>query len=119
LTVVYCPRTHHFFRYPDHPVARLQAAGVRVALGTDSRASNPDLNLWKEVQYLLCHRMDLPPGNVLEMATVNGARALGNTQYGELRVGSAAVFGGVSTAASSVEQLFSDLAENEFQPIQC
>ncbi|MGB0595991.1 MAG: amidohydrolase family protein [Rubripirellula sp.] len=119
LTVVYCPRTHHFFRYPDHPVARLQAAGVRVALGTDSRASNPDLNLWKEVQYLLHHRMDLSPGNVLEMATVNGARALGNTQYGELRVGSAAVFGGVSTAASSVEQLFADLAENEFQPIQC
>ncbi|MDG2222937.1 MAG: amidohydrolase family protein [Rubripirellula sp.] len=119
LTVVYCPRTHCFFRHSEHPVARLQAAGVRVALGTDSRASNPDLNLWKEVQHLLHHRIDLPPEDVLKMATVNGARGLGNSKHGELRAGCSAVFGGVSTAASSVEQLFADLAENEFQLIQC
>jgi cytosine/adenosine deaminase-related metal-dependent hydrolase len=36
ISVVYCPRTHAYFGHPRHPVAELQRAGVRVALGTDS-----------------------------------------------------------------------------------
>ena len=44
-SVVYCPRTHAYFGRPEHPWRRLLAAGVNVAVGTDSRASAPDLNL--------------------------------------------------------------------------
>ncbi len=36
MSVVYCPRTHHFFGHPPHPVDKLLRAGIRVALGTDS-----------------------------------------------------------------------------------
>ncbi|MFN9853651.1 MAG: amidohydrolase family protein [Planctomycetota bacterium] len=50
MAVVYCPRTHAWFRHSAYPVASLRSQGVPVLLGTDSRASNPDLNLWGEVR---------------------------------------------------------------------
>ncbi|TWU56488.1 Aminodeoxyfutalosine deaminase [Rubripirellula tenax] len=110
MTVVYCPRTHAFFGYPPHPVDRCLAAGVPVALGTDSRASNPDLNLWREVQFLLNHRPDLDPQAVLAMATINGADALMRRQYGRIATGCVARFGTVATEAKSIEDLSADFA---------
>lgn len=110
-SVVYCPRTHHFFQHAPHPVAELLAAGINVALGTDSRASNPDLNLWGEVQHLLRHRTDLSPMEVLRMATANGADALGrSTTHGRLAVGMPANFITVPTRANRVDQLWSDFS---------
>lgn len=82
LSVVYCPRTHDFFGYEPHPVDQLLRAGIRVALGTDSRASNPDLSLWREIQFLLNHRQDLSPESVLRMGTAAGADALLGNQTG-------------------------------------
>ncbi|HND56124.1 MAG TPA: amidohydrolase family protein, partial [Pirellulaceae bacterium] len=43
MSVVYCPRTHARFRHGAYPLAEMLAAGVRVTVGTDSRATNPDL----------------------------------------------------------------------------
>ncbi|MBW3541302.1 MAG: amidohydrolase family protein [Planctomycetes bacterium] len=77
LTLVYCPRTHTAFGHPRHPWRELLARGGSVALGTDSRASNPDLNLWGEVQFLRQRFPDVPPSVLLELATTAGARALG------------------------------------------
>ena len=50
MAVVYCPRTHAYFGHPPYPLEKLLAAGAVVALGTDSRASNPDLNLLAEMR---------------------------------------------------------------------
>ncbi len=77
MTVVFCPRTHHFFGHEAHPWQELLKRGVSVALGTDSRASNPDLSLWAEVQFLRRHFSDVPAETLLELATVRGAIALG------------------------------------------
>ena len=117
ITVVYCPRTHHFFRYDSHPVDQLLSSGVRVALGTDSRASNPDLNLWNEVQFLLNHRSDLDPLSVFRMATWSGSQALGRTDIGCIRPGCIAKFGMVRSDASSLEDLFGDCAMNGYEPL--
>ncbi len=114
ITVVYCPRTHHFFEYEKHPADRMLTAGVRVALGTDSRASNPDLNLWREVQFLLQHRTDLAPANILRMATRNGADALGRSDLGRIEVGCRGGFGTVATEASTIDQLYADLSGGEY-----
>lgn len=116
ITVVYCPRTHARFGYQPHPVRRLIERGVRVALGTDSRASNPDLNLWREAQWLWRHRQDLSPTSVLAMATAAGADALGMPGWGRLRAGSPSRIAAVPTAARSPEQLWSDLAEHSPRP---
>jgi cytosine/adenosine deaminase-related metal-dependent hydrolase len=87
-SVVYCPRTHAFFGHPPHPFRSLLARGVNVALGTDSLASNPDLDLLAEARFLHAHHPDVSPATLLEMATLNGARALGWEQTGSLEPGS-------------------------------
>ncbi len=77
LAVVYCPRTHERFGHPRYPLARMLATGVRVALGTDSRASNPDLSLLEELRHVARHHPEIEPSAVLELGTICGARALG------------------------------------------
>ena len=114
LTVVFCPRTHAFFGYPRHPVAEMLRANVRVALGTDSRASNPDLNLWREVQFLLQQRGDVSGQEVIRMATANGADALGRGDLGRIEPGCRPGLGCVATAASKLADVFADLAIHEF-----
>jgi cytosine/adenosine deaminase-related metal-dependent hydrolase len=76
-SVVYCPRTHAAFRHPPHPWRAFLARGVRVALGTDSLASNPDLDLLAEARFLHRHFPDVPGETLLRMATLSGAEALG------------------------------------------
>ncbi len=117
MTVVYCPRTHHFFQYESHPVATMLSHGVRVALGTDSRASNPDLNLWSEAQFLWKHRVDLEPESVLRMATWSGSEALGRDDVGCIRPGCLAKLGFVRSTASTQEELFCDFATHDYAPL--
>ncbi len=89
--VVYCPRTHVAFGHPPHPLPELLDAGVRVALGTDSLASNPDLDVLAEARFLHQLYPDLPGAAVLRMATLAGAEALGwQRQTGSLEPGKSA-----------------------------
>jgi aminodeoxyfutalosine deaminase len=76
-TVVYCPRTHAAFGHPRHPVADFLARGVRVCLGTDGLASNPDLDPLAEARFVRARRPDIPPDVILKMVTLAGAEALG------------------------------------------
>ncbi|MCA9069598.1 MAG: amidohydrolase family protein [Planctomycetaceae bacterium] len=94
LSVVYCPRTHAYFGHTDHPWPKLVEAGVRVVLGTDSRGSNPDLSLWKEVQFLQKKHPPIPPKQWIEWATRDGAIALygEDTKFGTLQPGRSANF---------------------------
>jgi cytosine/adenosine deaminase-related metal-dependent hydrolase len=77
VSVVYCPRTHAFFGHSPHPWLQLHEGGVNVALGTDSRGSNPDLSLWNEMRFLVQRFPHVDPAHILEMGTLAGARALG------------------------------------------
>jgi cytosine/adenosine deaminase-related metal-dependent hydrolase len=77
MTVVYCPRTHAWFGHRPHPWRDMLDRGIRVALGTDGRCSNPDLSLWGEVQFLHRRFPEVQPSRLLELATHNGAAALG------------------------------------------
>lgn len=76
-TVICCPRTHAAFGHPPHPFPEFLKRGVRVALGTDSLASNPDLDLLAEARFLHARYPDVPGATVLRMATLSGAEALG------------------------------------------
>ncbi len=114
VSVVFCPRTHAFFGFDKHPLDRMLSAGVRVALGTDSRASNPDLNLWREVQFLLRNRSDLAPQDVLRMATMNGADALGYHRLGRIEVGCDGGLGQVATTGSKIEEVYEDFLRSEY-----
>jgi cytosine/adenosine deaminase-related metal-dependent hydrolase len=101
VSVVYCPRTHAFFGHAKHPWQVLLAKGVNVALGTDSRASNPDLNLWNELLFLRALAPDFDPTALLKLGTHNGAIALGlGRETGTLETGKSADLAIVDLAAS-------------------
>ena len=87
--VVYCPRAHRFFGHTPHPYRDLMRAGVTIAIGTDSAASNEALSILEELRFLRQQTPDPPPpATLLEMATVNAARALGlHQQIGTLKPG--------------------------------
>jgi 5-methylthioadenosine/S-adenosylhomocysteine deaminase len=97
-SVVHCPRSNLKLASGLCPVARLAAAGVNVALGTDGAASNNRLDLWSEMQtaaLLAKHASGsaaaMPAAAALRMATINGARALGlGGEIGSLTAGKAA-----------------------------
>jgi 5-methylthioadenosine/S-adenosylhomocysteine deaminase len=84
VNVLHCPESNMKLASGTCPVAKLTAAGINVALGTDGAASNNDLDMFGEMRTaaLLAklHSADagaLPAATALEMATINGARALG------------------------------------------
>ena len=77
ITVVYCPRTHAYFGHPTHPLAKLLERGANVAVGTDSRASNPDLDVLAELRHIAWHVPGVPPDDVLTLATQRAAQGLG------------------------------------------
>ena len=80
MTLIHCPRTHAYFGHPVFPLRKLLSMGVRVALGTDSRASNPDLSVWSEMRYVAKLHLDLPPTTILRLGTLSGAEALGRAE---------------------------------------
>ncbi len=76
--VVYCPRSHGYFDHPTpHPATRMLEAGVTVALGTDSRASNVGLDMWGEMSAWRCVDAQVSPERILECAIDGGRQALG------------------------------------------
>jgi 5-methylthioadenosine/S-adenosylhomocysteine deaminase len=83
-SVVHCPESNLKLGSGICPVAQLLGRGVRVALGTDGAASNNDLDLLAEARIagllsagVAARPGDLVAADLLRMATLEGARALG------------------------------------------
>ena len=93
LSVIYCPRTHARFAHPRYPLRTMLQSGVRVVLGTDSRASNPDLNILSEAQQVAVSFPQVTPERVLRMITCDAAEALGMvSRFGSICPGASAAF---------------------------
>jgi cytosine/adenosine deaminase-related metal-dependent hydrolase len=82
--VVHCPRSHDYFRHAPFQRERLANAGVNLCLGTDSLATTrkigrqkPELNMFDEMRQLAIADKSVSALEIIRMATVNGARALG------------------------------------------
>ncbi|MFO0802373.1 MAG: amidohydrolase family protein [Gemmataceae bacterium] len=92
-TIVYCPRTHAAFGHHPHPFREFLQRGVRVCLGTDSLASNPDLDILAEARFVHAKYPDFPCETLLWMITLSGAEALGwASEAGSLEPGKSADF---------------------------
>jgi aminodeoxyfutalosine deaminase len=76
-TVVACPRSNRYVGVGDPPATRFYRSGVAVAVGTDSLASNDDLNLFAELAALRRLAPSVPAAMLLDSVTLVGARALG------------------------------------------
>ncbi|UZP69107.1 amidohydrolase family protein [Desulfovibrio mangrovi] len=77
--VCLCPRSNEYIGVGTAPVHKFLEAGLNLCLGTDSLASNHDLNLWNEARKLRDDH-DVSTQALLRMLTVNGAHALGLTK---------------------------------------
>jgi 5-methylthioadenosine/S-adenosylhomocysteine deaminase len=96
------------------PVPEMLAAGVTVGLGTDGAASNNDLDMFDAMRFAaLLHKAKtgdprvLPATAVLEMATVNGAKALGlEKQIGSLEAGKRADLVVVSASSARMTPMY-------------
>jgi cytosine/adenosine deaminase-related metal-dependent hydrolase len=75
LAVAVCPRTTRALSGRLPPVDAFRAAGLRVAIGTDGRGSNPDLSILTECRTLVDAGL-ASPAEAVAMATVHGAWAL-------------------------------------------
>ncbi len=75
--IAHCPRSHTFFGHTPFELRRLRTLGFNICLGTDSLASNSSLSLFSEMRELLHQKPWISPREVLEMATVNAAHAIG------------------------------------------
>jgi len=76
-TLVTCPRSNRWVGVGYPPIERFYRSGVALAVGTDSLASVDDLNLFSELKTMRWLAPAVPARQILESATLVGARALG------------------------------------------
>ncbi|MCF8085269.1 MAG: amidohydrolase family protein [Desulfohalobiaceae bacterium] len=82
-SVCLCPRSNAAIGVGSAPCRAMREAGIPLCLGTDSLASNSDLDLWRELVFLLETEPDpISLEEAVGMVTVNPARILG--RYPEL-----------------------------------
>jgi cytosine/adenosine deaminase-related metal-dependent hydrolase len=87
-TLVTCPRSNQYTGAGTPPIAAFYASGVNVAVGTDSLASTPDLNMFSELAAMHAIAPGVPAASLLDSATRVGARALGfGDDYGTIEPG--------------------------------
>jgi aminodeoxyfutalosine deaminase len=100
-TVCLCPRSNAHIGVGTADAPALVAAGIPVCLGTDSLASNDDLDLWNEVRALLADHPDFPAQAILPALTTTPARLLGRPR--ELGLLAPGALGGYAVVPEALE----------------
>ncbi len=84
INIISCPASNLKLASGIAPLVKYQKAGLNIALGTDGAASNNSLNMFKEMYLASCLQKVVNKDasvmdgfEVLKMATVNGAKAMG------------------------------------------
>ncbi len=120
--VCVCPRSNLNITGALPPLPDMLRAGLKPALGTDSLSSVSSLSLWDEMAFIAGAYPDLSPADILAMATINGAKALGCESFsGQLTRGARAVMVYAPITANSVDGLLNELvytgASHAMKPI--
>lgn len=117
--VVHCPESNLKLASGFCPVQKLRDAGVNVALGSDGAASNNDLDLFSELRIAAMlakavanNAAALPAFDALQMATLDGAKALGlDEKIGSLEIGKYADIIAIDLSAIEHQPLFNPLSQ--------
>ena len=104
------------------PLEEFYESGVRVAIGTDSLASAPDLNLFAELATIRALAPSVPAAALLDSATRQGSRALGfDADFGTIEAGKLARLLAVTVPAGTddvEEYLVSGIAPEQIRWIE-
>lgn len=117
--VIHCPESNMKLASGYCPVQQLLAAGANVALGTDGAASNNDLDMIGEMRSAALMAKNvardataLPAFTALEMATLNGAKALGLADdIGSLEAGKAADIVAIDLSAVKTQPVYDPISQ--------
>jgi len=112
--IVHCPESNLKLASGFCPIAKLTAAGINVALGTDGAASNNDLDMFGEMQTgaqtakaVAEDATAISAFQALEIATINGAKALGQeTKIGSVETGKWADLIAVDLSALELQPIY-------------
>jgi cytosine/adenosine deaminase-related metal-dependent hydrolase len=86
--LVTCPRSNRYTGAGSPPIEAFYRSGVPVAIGTDSLASSPDLNVFAELAAMRALAPLVPASVLLDSATRQGARALRfDDEFGSIEAG--------------------------------
>lgn len=91
ISICFCPRSNRNLSGGPPDIPKALETGLVVALGTDSLASNTDLDLFGEAVFTLAQYPGISPETVLTMVTLGGAAAIGRAR----------TFGTIDTGKSS------------------
>jgi 5-methylthioadenosine/S-adenosylhomocysteine deaminase len=117
--IIHCPESNLKLASGFCPIVKLHQVGVNIALGTDSAASNNDLDMFVEMRLaaLLAKAVTgdasaIPANQALRMATLNGAKALGLEQeIGSLQIGKAADVIAVDLGGLETQPLYNPISQ--------
>jgi 5-methylthioadenosine/S-adenosylhomocysteine deaminase len=115
--VVHCPTSNMKLASGAAPLAAMRTAGLNIALGTDGAASNNRLDMFQEMRHAaLLGKLSsqdaafLPAHEILRMATLGGAQALGlDDHMGSLRPGKRADLCAVDLSDSLLQPCYDPL----------
>ena len=93
--IAHCPKSNAKFGHGIAPLEKFLAAGVKTGFGSDSVASNNACDILEEARFATLFARNLPgrerflqPAEIVETATLGGARALGlENEIGSLEAG--------------------------------
>ncbi|KAF1988568.1 atrazine chlorohydrolase/guanine deaminase [Aulographum hederae CBS 113979] len=116
--IAHCPTSNAKLASGICRVPDLQKAGVNIGLGTDGAPCNNTCDLLQEMKLAaIIHKAvnfnptSVPAEDVLEMATINGAKALGlQDSIGSLEVGKKADFVAIDTRRVRMQPWFSPVS---------
>lgn len=119
VNVVHCPESNLKLASGFTPIAKLIDAGVNVALGTDGAASNNDLDMFGEMRTAALtakavakDASAIPAATALQMATLNGAKALGiDGETGSLEIGKAADVIAMDLSALECQPVYNPISQ--------
>ena len=79
MQIIYClcPNANLYIENALPPIALFNKHQCKVVLGTDGYGSNWQLSIGKEIETILHHLPQTPLKDILQWATLNGAKALG------------------------------------------
>lgn len=107
ISLVHCPFSHQYFGHRPFPMAACRAAGLNLALGTDSLASAKTLSMFEVLRKTRANFPELSRDEIFVMATLGGAKALGlEAEIGSLEVGKKADLIAVSAAETPLDSVF-------------
>lgn len=117
--IVHCPESNLKLNSGFCPIGKLMNAGVNIALGTDGAASNNDLDMMSEMQtaallgkVVANDSTAISASTALEMATINGAKALGlEDKIGSLEIGKQADIVAIDLDHVSTQPVYDPIAQ--------